>query len=178
MGPGRSIHPIHEPIASIPTPQQSPIQSTDRIRWTFDFLDLVLLGFVKSEVVKDLSITERDEAWMLGVSLGTSGFGASSRHRWGGPVGLPTHTAYTPTSLLAHMYVQNHPNRRDRRGVPGGPYREAGHLGRHHHHVFAGQPHCRCVLSLWVSITMRVHTPHDGLTDPAAVILYFIMTLS
>lgn len=46
-------------------------------RWTFDFLDLVLLGFVKAAVAKDLGITQRDEAWMLGVSLGTSGFGAS-----------------------------------------------------------------------------------------------------
>lgn len=44
--------------------------------WTFDFLDLVLLGFVKSMVAEDLGITERDEAWMLGVSLGTSGLGA------------------------------------------------------------------------------------------------------
>jgi hypothetical protein len=34
--------------------------------WTFDFLDLVLLGFMKTEVAKDLRITEREEAWMLG----------------------------------------------------------------------------------------------------------------
>jgi MFS family permease len=43
--------------------------------WTFDFYDLVLLGFVKELVGRDLGLTEARETWMLGVALGTSGFG-------------------------------------------------------------------------------------------------------
>lgn len=44
----------------------------------------VLLGFVKSAVVEDLGITKADEAWMLGVSLGTSGLGAFAALGLGG----------------------------------------------------------------------------------------------
>lgn len=43
--------------------------------WTFDFYDLVLLGFVKSDVGRDLHLSHESEAWMLGVALGTSGLG-------------------------------------------------------------------------------------------------------
>lgn len=43
--------------------------------WTFDFYDLVLLGFLKDDVGKSLSLTPHTEAWMLGVALGTSGLG-------------------------------------------------------------------------------------------------------
>src|SRR5437868_2116368 len=43
--------------------------------WTFDFYDLVLLGFVKERVGHDLALTPTAEAWMLGVALGTSGIG-------------------------------------------------------------------------------------------------------
>jgi MFS family permease len=43
--------------------------------WTFDFYDLVLLGFVKEAVGKDLHLSHAAEAWMLGVALGTSGLG-------------------------------------------------------------------------------------------------------
>jgi len=43
--------------------------------WTFDFYDLVLLGFVKDKVGASLHLTETAEAWMLGVALGTSGIG-------------------------------------------------------------------------------------------------------
>ncbi|MDB4997189.1 MAG: Sialic acid transporter (permease) NanT, partial [Myxococcaceae bacterium] len=43
--------------------------------WTFDFYDLVLLGFLKEHVGKDLHLSHSTETWMLGVALGTSGLG-------------------------------------------------------------------------------------------------------
>ena len=43
--------------------------------WVFDFYDLVLLGFLKEAVGKDLGLTHTAEAWMLGVALGSSGIG-------------------------------------------------------------------------------------------------------
>ncbi|MEO7093386.1 MAG: MFS transporter [Polyangiales bacterium] len=43
--------------------------------WTFDFYDLVLLGFVKERVAHDLGLSHAAESWMLGVALGTSGLG-------------------------------------------------------------------------------------------------------
>jgi putative MFS transporter len=43
--------------------------------WTFDFYDLVLLGFVKEHVATDLGLSHAAESWMLGVALGTSGIG-------------------------------------------------------------------------------------------------------
>lgn len=43
--------------------------------WAFDFYDLVLLGFVKEAVGRDLGLSHEAEAWMLGVALGTSGLG-------------------------------------------------------------------------------------------------------
>ncbi len=43
--------------------------------WTFDFYDLVLLGFVKDPIARDLHLTPAVEAWVLGVALSTSGIG-------------------------------------------------------------------------------------------------------
>ena len=43
--------------------------------WTFDFYDLVLLGFIREDVSAELHITHAVEPWMLGVALGTSGIG-------------------------------------------------------------------------------------------------------
>ncbi len=43
--------------------------------WTFDFYDLVLLGFLKEDVGKSFHLNHQTEAWMLGVTLGTSGLG-------------------------------------------------------------------------------------------------------
>lgn len=43
--------------------------------WAFDFYDLVLLGFVKEHVGRDLGLSHASEAWMLGVALGASGLG-------------------------------------------------------------------------------------------------------
>jgi MFS family permease len=43
--------------------------------WTFDFYDLVLLGFIKDGVVRDLGMSHGMEGWLLGAGLGASGFG-------------------------------------------------------------------------------------------------------
>ncbi|HXU00522.1 MAG TPA: MFS transporter [Polyangia bacterium] len=43
--------------------------------WTFDFYDLVLLGFLKDGVVHDLGMSHGMEGWLLGAGLGASGFG-------------------------------------------------------------------------------------------------------
>jgi len=43
--------------------------------WAFDFYDLVLLGFIKDDVGRDLHLTHTAESWLLGVALGASGVG-------------------------------------------------------------------------------------------------------
>ena len=43
--------------------------------WAFDFYDLVLLGFLKDAVGKDLGFSHATEGWVLGVALGASGVG-------------------------------------------------------------------------------------------------------
>jgi putative MFS transporter len=43
--------------------------------WTFDFYDLVLLGFLKDDVGQTFHLTPSAEAWLLGLALGTSGLG-------------------------------------------------------------------------------------------------------
>jgi MFS family permease len=43
--------------------------------WTFDFYDLVLLGFLRDTIAHELGVGHAGEAWMLGVALGTSGVG-------------------------------------------------------------------------------------------------------
>jgi MFS family permease len=43
--------------------------------WTFDFYDLVLLGFIKDSVSASLRLSRSEEAWLLGVALGASGLG-------------------------------------------------------------------------------------------------------
>jgi len=43
--------------------------------WTFDFYDLVLLGFLLKPVAADLALSETERAWLLGVALGASGLG-------------------------------------------------------------------------------------------------------
>lgn len=43
--------------------------------WTFDFYDLVLLGFLKDGVARDLHLSRTAESWLLGAGLGASGLG-------------------------------------------------------------------------------------------------------
>ena len=43
--------------------------------WTFDFYDLVLLGFLMDPVARDLGLSAIEKTWLLGVALGASGLG-------------------------------------------------------------------------------------------------------
>jgi len=43
--------------------------------WVFDFYDLVLLGFLKDAVGKELGFSHATEGWVLGAALGASGIG-------------------------------------------------------------------------------------------------------
>lgn len=43
--------------------------------WTFDFYDLVLLGFLKDGVARDLHLSHAAASWLLGAGLGASGVG-------------------------------------------------------------------------------------------------------
>ncbi|HEV8550833.1 MAG TPA: MFS transporter [Polyangiaceae bacterium] len=43
--------------------------------WTFDFYDLVLFGFIRGQVARDLGLSHHLEPWLLGVALSTSGLG-------------------------------------------------------------------------------------------------------
>jgi len=43
--------------------------------WTFDFYDLVLLGFLRDAVGRDLGMSQSAEWWLLGAGLGASGVG-------------------------------------------------------------------------------------------------------
>jgi MFS family permease len=43
--------------------------------WVFDFYDLVLLGFLKDAVGKELGFSHAAEGWILGTALGASGVG-------------------------------------------------------------------------------------------------------
>ncbi len=63
--------------------------------WAFDFYDLALLGFVKDDVSKSLSLGHTGESWMLGVALGTSGIGGIVAGRLADKLGKRTMLATT-----------------------------------------------------------------------------------
>jgi MFS family permease len=63
--------------------------------WTFDFYDLVLLGFVKDPVARDLHMSPTAEAWVLGVALGASGIGGIVAGLLADRVGKRTMLAWT-----------------------------------------------------------------------------------
>ena len=46
--------------------------------WAFDFYDLVLFGFIKNHVARDLGLPHHLEPWLLGVALSTSGLGGTA----------------------------------------------------------------------------------------------------
>ena len=43
--------------------------------WAFDFYDLVLFGFLKDDIARDVGLSHAWEPWLLGVALATSGIG-------------------------------------------------------------------------------------------------------
>jgi MFS family permease len=63
--------------------------------WTFDFYDLVLLGFIRSDVARSFHLTEREDAWLLGVALGTSGLGGLLAGALADRIGKRTMLAWT-----------------------------------------------------------------------------------
>lgn len=63
--------------------------------WTFDFYDLVLLGFLKDDVAKSLDLSHSAETWMLGVALGTSGLGGIACGALADRVGKRTMLSWT-----------------------------------------------------------------------------------
>jgi MFS family permease len=76
--------------------------------WTFDFYDLVLLGFLKDPVARDLHLSHSAEAWMLGIALGTSGLGGIVAGALADRVGRRTMLAatimiYSAGSLVAGL---------------------------------------------------------------------------
>jgi MFS family permease len=63
--------------------------------WTFDFYDLVLLGFLLDPVARDLSLSPTSKAWLLGVALGASGVGGIAAGALADRVGKRTMLAWT-----------------------------------------------------------------------------------
>src|SRR5580700_11397334 len=63
--------------------------------WAFDFYDLVLLGFIKEPVGRDLHLTPTAQAWLLGVALGASGVGGIAAGALADRVGKRTMLAWT-----------------------------------------------------------------------------------
>jgi MFS family permease len=63
--------------------------------WTFDFYDLVLLGFLIKPVAADLNLSEGGKAWLLGVALGASGLGGIAAGVLADRVGKRTMLAWT-----------------------------------------------------------------------------------
>ena len=63
--------------------------------WTFDFYDLVLLGFLMDPVARDLSLSPTSKAWLLGVALGASGVGGIAAGALADRVGKRTMLAWT-----------------------------------------------------------------------------------
>jgi MFS family permease len=63
--------------------------------WAFDFYDLVLLGFIKDPVARDLHLSPTAEAWLLGVALGASGVGGIIGGALSDRIGKRTMLAWT-----------------------------------------------------------------------------------
>ena len=79
----------------------APTRSVGRIYlfallgWTFDFYDLVLLGFALPRVAGDLHLSLQSKAWLLGVALGTSGLGGIVAGALADRIGKRTMLAWT-----------------------------------------------------------------------------------
>ena len=63
--------------------------------WTFDFYDLVLLGFLMDPVARDLGLSQVSKAWLLGVALGSSGIGGIVAGMLADRIGKRTMLAWT-----------------------------------------------------------------------------------
>jgi MFS family permease len=63
--------------------------------WTFDFYDLVLLGFLMDPVARDMGLSQSSKAWLLGVALGSSGIGGIVAGALADRIGKRTMLAWT-----------------------------------------------------------------------------------
>jgi MFS family permease len=63
--------------------------------WTFDFYDLMLLGFIRKHVADSFHLTPLEDTWLLGVALGTSGLGGLVAGALADRVGKRTMLAWT-----------------------------------------------------------------------------------
>ena len=63
--------------------------------WTFDFYDLVLLGFLMEPVARDLGLSQGSKGWLLGVALGSSGIGGIVAGALADRIGKRTMLAWT-----------------------------------------------------------------------------------
>jgi MFS transporter, putative metabolite:H+ symporter len=72
-----------------------PVYLFALLGWTFDFYDLVLLGFIRSHVAESLKLSPTEDAWLLGVALGASGFGGLVAGALADRVGKRTMLAWT-----------------------------------------------------------------------------------
>jgi MFS family permease len=106
-GPDES-HPASLPapallptVANAPPVPPGPPRSVFRIYlfallgWTFDFYDLVLLGFLMKPVAHDLDLSPTGRTWLLGVALGASGVGGIAAGALADRVGKRTMLAWT-----------------------------------------------------------------------------------
>jgi MFS family permease len=64
-------------VGAPPGPTRFPFRTwlISFLGWTFDFYDLVLFSFVLIPIGRDLHLSERQEALLLGAALGASGIG-------------------------------------------------------------------------------------------------------
>jgi MFS family permease len=63
--------------------------------WTFDFYDLVLLGFLMDPVAADLHLSATSKSWLLGVALGASGVGGIAAGALADRIGKRTMLVWT-----------------------------------------------------------------------------------
>jgi MFS family permease len=92
-----------------PGPARAPARPSPIVRvylfallgWTFDFYDLVLLGFIKGPVAADLYLSPGQEAWLLGVALGASGIGGLVAGALADRIGKRTMLAWTVLAYSA-----------------------------------------------------------------------------
>jgi MFS family permease len=87
---GAAEHPAARPPRSV-----LRIYLFALVGWTFDFYDLVLLGFLMNPVARDLDLSPTAKAWLLGVALGASGLGGIVAGALADRIGKRTMLAWT-----------------------------------------------------------------------------------
>ncbi len=92
--------------ARAPSPARvGPVYLFALLGWTFDFYDLVLLGFIRDRVAASLALSPTEEAWLLGVALGASGLGGLVAGALADRIGKRTMLAWTVVVYSAGSLV-------------------------------------------------------------------------